>query len=550
MRSELSDVGETASQLLSRVEGLGEYADLGSAGRDSKFGRYRGSGVREDSGAANEGSETAGSKDSEIAASAGPRDSRNSISVGPGASDEHEDSETAASVDSGDGTDPREGADSKSEGLESDHLVIVAGKDFRDGGDPRSNREFAGSTTRSGWSDVSGTTSQLFLQDEDCISDSGEFADVRSGGPQVSDEDEGSETVESENSQIVTGKDSRDCSNSISVCPRAFSEHTDSETMTGEDSCDSTDPSDSADSRSEDRNSKSDNPRASNGDEGLGTAAGEDSGSDLEWLRLDIGWSRSYNGEGVSDGEESSSSNREFAGSSTRSQLSDASGNVSQLFSKTGSSIRCSSWTSSHVADKPRKRELRRMSETESGDGEDSRRSRDLISEGSEGSGEGADSETANGNSETVDIEDSKITDSGDSEITDGEGCRDGWGPRFKGSGVSDRSEDSGSNVESEHSGPEDSEGLEGGRRRDSEGSSHNVGVPKSGIDEASRTDTASRDHNRSRLPCCDRSEHEDGRGSRSRDRKLSELNVMTGAGWNPRAASNGNLELEVRQLS
>ena len=94
-----------------------------------------------------EAPETVESKDPEIVASAGPRDIRHSISVGPGASDEHEDSETAASVDLG--------ADSRSKDLES--------KDS-------ANREFAGSTTRSGRSDVIGNVSQLFSQDEDCIS--------------------------------------------------------------------------------------------------------------------------------------------------------------------------------------------------------------------------------------------------------------------------------------------------------------------------------------------------------------------------------------------
>ena len=91
-----------------------------------------------------------------------------------------------------------------------------------------------------------------------------------------------------------------------------------------------------------------------------------------------------------------------------------------------------------------------------------------------------------------------------------------------------------------------DGEGIEGDRRRDSERSSHNVGVSKSGVDEASRTDTASRDHDRSRLPCCNRSELEDGRESKFRDRKLSELNVVTGAGWDPRATSDRDSELEV----
>jgi len=149
----------------------------------------------------------------------------------------------------------------------------------------------------------------------------------------------------------------------------------------------------------------------------------------------------------------------------------------------------------------------------------------------------------------------SKTADRENSEMVGGKGSRGRREPRSDGSRVSDNNDDSktvagkdsGSNVESEPSGPEDSEGLEGGRRRDSEGSSHNVGVSKSGIDEASRTDTASRDHNRSRLSCCDRSELEDCWGSRFRGCKLSELNVLTGEGWNPRAASDGNSELEMR---
>lgn len=45
------------------------------------------------------------------------------------------------------------------------------------------------------------------------------------------------------------------------------------------------------------------------------------------------------------------------------------------------------------------------------------------------------------------------------SEITDGEGCRYGWGARFESSGVSDESEDSG--IEIEWSCSEGSEGPE-----------------------------------------------------------------------------------------
>ena len=147
------------------------------------------------------------------------------------------------------------------------------------------------------------------------------------------------------------------------------------------------------------------------------------------------------------------------------------------------------------------------------------------------------------------------------SRLDNNEGSRGRRQPRSDGSRVSTENEDSrtASGEDSRQSDVErlksnvawsssnDGERIEGSRRRDSERSSHNVGVLKSGVDEASRTDTASRGHNRSRLPCCNWSELKDGRGFRSRDCKLSELNVMTGEGWDPRATSNGNLELEVQ---
>ena len=66
-------MSENASQLFSRVEDLGEHADLGSEGRDSRFGSCRGSGASEDSGTANGGSETADSKDSELADNEGSK---------------------------------------------------------------------------------------------------------------------------------------------------------------------------------------------------------------------------------------------------------------------------------------------------------------------------------------------------------------------------------------------------------------------------------------------------------------------------------------------
>jgi len=112
----------------------------------------------------------------------------------------------------------------------SKHSEIAAGMGFRDRSDSRCSGCNSGSENR----------------------DSG------SEGPNASNENEGSKTVESEDSEIVTSEGSWDSGNSISVCPRASSEHTDSEMMVGENSCDSTDPSDSADSRSGDRNLISD----------------------------------------------------------------------------------------------------------------------------------------------------------------------------------------------------------------------------------------------------------------------------------------------------
>jgi len=239
----------------------------------------------------------------------------------------------------------------------------------------------------------------------------------------VSDGNEGSETVESENSQIVTGKDSRDCSNSTSVGPRVSDEDEYPNTVTDED---------------------------------LGNAS--DSSADKV----------------SSDGERSSSSNREFAGSRTRLRLSDVSGNASQCFSKTGESIFCSS-RPSNVADELIERALLEMSRTDSSDvenssgGEDSRASRDSRSEGPRSSDEYEDSGTvasedsrarrdlrsggrrvsgATEGSDTVDVEYLEIAGCGDSEITDDEGCRDSRGSGFKGSGVSDESEDSGSGIE------------------------------------------------------------------------------------------------------
>jgi len=170
-------------------------------------------------------------------------------------------------------------------------------------------------------------------------------ASVASKDPETA-ENKGSEIVESENSQIVTGKDSRDCSDSPSVGPRASDEDEYSKTVTDED---------------------------------LGNAS--DSSADKV----------------LSDGERSSSSNLVFAGSSTRSRLSDVHGTASQLFSKTGDSIFCSS-RPSDVADELIERVLFETLGTDLSNVENSRGGKDL--------GDGSDSSDVEGSYDAADPND------------------------------------------------------------------------------------------------------------------------------------------------
>lgn len=127
------------------------------------------------------------------------------------------------------------------------------------------------------------------------------------------------------------------------------------------------------------------------------------------------------------NGAESSSSNREFVGSSARLGLSDTSGDPSQLFSRTGDSVCCSSEKSSTLAKELVACALREMSETELSDREDSRESRDSISEGRRVSGMKGDFETANNEDlETVDSKYSKVVFTVGLLIIDGSGVKSG----------------------------------------------------------------------------------------------------------------------------
>jgi len=111
-----------------------------------------------------------------------------------------------------------------------------------------------------------------------------------------------SETAESKDPEIVASAGPRDSRHSIFVDPEASADHEDSETVTNEDSGDGIDSNEGADLRSEDL-------RSSDEVDNSKTVTGED----LVKAR-DLSANKAS-----SNDERSSSSNREFAGSRTRS---------------------------------------------------------------------------------------------------------------------------------------------------------------------------------------------------------------------------------------